>query len=248
VDTAGGRSQWSHLTTAAVVLVVLLFLTKPLSFLPNAVLAAIVFMIGVKLVDYQGLTDICRKAPWEFAVALLTAATVVFFGVEQGILLAVVLSLLEHIRRSYRPNDGVILRDAVDHWRMEQAATGKMIEPGMVMFWFGSDLYYANAGFFARQTRRIIHESSRPIRWFVIDCGAITGIDYTAARALADLHQDLAKAGIVLALARVQVRHHSDLEQMGLIKLIGAHRVFDSRHHCLEAYRSEIEGKGPAPE
>src|SRR5262249_48334236 len=55
VDTAGGRSQWAHLTTATVVLIVLLFLTRPLSFLPNAVLAAIVFLIGVKLIDYRGL-------------------------------------------------------------------------------------------------------------------------------------------------------------------------------------------------
>src|SRR5258708_7235673 len=56
VDSAGGRSQWSHVTTAAVVLMVLLFFTKPLSFLPNAVLAAIVFRIGVKLFDFPGLT------------------------------------------------------------------------------------------------------------------------------------------------------------------------------------------------
>ena len=54
VDTAGGRSQWSHVTTAAVVLMVLLFLTKPLSFLPSAVLAAIVFHIGLKLIDHRG--------------------------------------------------------------------------------------------------------------------------------------------------------------------------------------------------
>jgi MFS superfamily sulfate permease-like transporter len=80
----------------------------------------------------------------------------------------------------------------------------------------------------------------------VIDCSAITGVDYTAARALADLHQDLAKAGIVLALARLQVRRHGELEDMGLIKLIGAHRVFESRHKCLEAYRREVEGKGEA--
>jgi MFS superfamily sulfate permease-like transporter len=64
---AGGRSQWSHLTTATVVLMVLLFLTRPLSFLPNAVLAAIVFHIGVKLVDYRGLTEIQRSTPNEFA-------------------------------------------------------------------------------------------------------------------------------------------------------------------------------------
>jgi MFS superfamily sulfate permease-like transporter len=246
VDGAGGRSQWSHVTTAVVVLLVLLFLTKPLSFLPNAVLSAIVFMVGVKLVDHRGLADIYRMAPPEFAVALATAATVVFAGVEQGILLAVVLSLLQHVRRSYRPRAGVVVRDELDHWRIEDPVPGKMIEPGLVMFWFGSDLFYANVGFFAAQARQLIHESPTPVRWFVVDCGAITGIDYSAGRALADLQQDLIKAGVVLALTRVQVRHHGDLEQMGLIEMIGENWLFDSRHECLQAYRSEVE-KGSPP-
>src|SRR5262249_40934048 len=70
VDTAGGRSQWSHLTTATVVLMVLLFLTRPLSFLPEAVLAAIVFLVGVKLIDYRGLAEVQRSQPNEFALAL----------------------------------------------------------------------------------------------------------------------------------------------------------------------------------
>jgi MFS superfamily sulfate permease-like transporter len=58
VDEAGGRSQVAHLSTAAIVLLVLLFLTKPLSFLPSAVLSAIVFMIGVKLIDAHGMQDL----------------------------------------------------------------------------------------------------------------------------------------------------------------------------------------------
>lgn len=243
VDGAGGRSQWSHVTTAVVVLLVLLFLTKPLSFLPNAVLSAIVFMVGVKLVDHRGLADIYRKMPGEFAVALVTAATVVFAGVEQGILLAVILSLLQHVRRSYRPNAGVIVRDELDHWRLEDATPGKMIEPGMVMFWFGSDLFYANAGFFAARAREIIHKSPVAVRWFVIDCSAITAIDYSAGRALADLQQDLAKTGIALALTRIQAKHHGDLKQMGLIEVIGDNRLFYSRHECLQAYRAEVEGR-----
>src|SRR5262245_57739275 len=97
VDTGGGRSQVSHLTTAATVLLVLLFLTKPLSYLPNAVLAAIVFLVGLKLVDRRGLMDLYQKAPREFAVAAVTAATVVWVSVEQGILLAMVLSLHQHL-------------------------------------------------------------------------------------------------------------------------------------------------------
>jgi len=241
VDGAGGRSQWSHVTTATVVVLVLLFLTRPLSFLPNAVLAAIVFMIGVKLVDHRGLTEIYRQAPKEFLVALVTAATVVFAGVEQGIILAVVLSLLQHVRRSYRPHTGVITQDQVDHWRVQDAVPGRMIVPGMIMYWFGSDLFYANVGFFAQQVRKLLKDSPTPVRWFVIDCSSITNLDFSAGRALMDLRQDLTKAGVVLALSRLQLRPHGHLERMGLLQLIGANRIFDSRHACIEAYQSETK-------
>jgi MFS superfamily sulfate permease-like transporter len=241
VDAAGGRSQLSQLTTATVVLLVLLFLTKPLSFLPNAVLNAIVFMIGVKLVDHRGLTEIYRKAPKEFMVALVTAATVVFVGVEEGIILAVILSLLQHVRRSYRPHTGVVVLDQVDHWQLEKAVPGRMIVPGMIMYWFGSDLFYANVEFFAQQARKLVNDSPTPVRWLVIDCGAITDLDFSAGRAVTDLHQDLAKAGVVLALSRLQVEPQGDLERMGLVQLIGANRIFDSRHACVEAYRSETK-------
>jgi len=218
---------------------VLLFFTKPLSFLPNAVLAAIVFLIGVKLVDCRGLAEIRRSKPREFAVAIVTAVTVVLFGVKEGIIVALVLSLLQHVRRSYRPNTAVIVRDGADHWRFEDPAPGKMAEPGLVMFWFGADLFYANAAFFAAQARRLIHDSPSPVRWLVVDATAITGLDFSAGRAMAELQQDLEKAGVVLALVVVPVRHHADLERMGLIDLIGSNRIFESRHACVAAYTSE---------
>jgi MFS superfamily sulfate permease-like transporter len=242
VDTAGGRSQWSHLTTAAVVLMVLLFFTRPLIFLPEAVLAAIVFQIGVKLVDYRGLAEIRHVKPREFALALVTGATVVIFGVEQGIILAVVLSLLQHVRHSYRPPTGVVVREANGQWRLEDPLPGKMAEPGLVMFWFGADLFYANIASFAEHVRKLVDQSPSPVRWLAIDATAITGLDFTAGRALADLQQDLANAGVVLVLIVVQVRHHGDLEKMGLINLIGTRRIFDSRQACLDAYRLELSG------
>jgi MFS superfamily sulfate permease-like transporter len=243
VDTGGGRSQVSHLTTAATVLLVLLFLTKPLSYLPNVVLAAIVFLIGVKLIDRRGLTDLYQKAPGEFALAVVTAATVVLVGVEQGILLAMVLSLLQHVRRSYKPHMAVILRDDVDHWRMEQPVPGKMLEPGLVMFWFGADLFYANAASFTAKARQLVEESPSPLRWLVIDAGAITGMDFSGASALAELQQDLAKNSVVLALARLNPiaggNTEERLKRLGVIKSIGPDRIFSSRSACLEAYRAQ---------
>ncbi|HKD07318.1 MAG TPA: SulP family inorganic anion transporter [Bryobacteraceae bacterium] len=247
VDTAGGRTQWSQMTTAALVLMVLLFLTGPLSYLPNAVLAAIVFLVGVKLIDFRGLAEIRRSAPREFLLAIVTALTVVIFGVEQGILLAAVVSLLQHVRHSYRPQTGVMVQDAGGTWRLEELLAGRMTEPGLFMFWFGSDLFYANVAFFAEQARRLVRDSPSPVRWLVIDATAITGLDYSAGRALAELHQDLDKIGVVLALVQVPVEHHANLEQMGLVDLIGSGRIFDSRHACVAAYKTEFTPRGAAP-
>jgi high affinity sulfate transporter 1 len=248
VDEAGGRSQWSHLTTAFVVLLVLLFLTRPLSFLPNPVLATIVFLIGVKLIDHRGLRQIQRAAPKEFALALVTAATVVIFGVEQGIVLAMVLSLLHHVQYSYRPRTGVILRSANDRWEvLEDPPPGKMAAPGLVMYWFGTDLFYANVGFFAAQARRLVHDSPSPVRWLVIDARAITDIDYSAGRALAELQQDLTEAGVTLALIIVKVRHQGKLERLGLLDLISSDLIYESRKECLAAYEAYLrETNNPA--
>lgn len=243
VDSGGGRSQWAHLTTAAVTLLVLLFLTKPLSYLPNSVLAAIVFMIGVKLIDHRGLAEICRVSPTEFLLALITAATVVFFGVEQGILLATVMSLLMHVRQGYRPHTGVIVRDSSDHWRIDDPIPGKEAEPGLVMFWFGGGLFYANAAFFAEQAQKLVHDSPAPVRWLVVDARAVTELDFSAGRALLELFQDLKKAGVALALIVVPVRQQRVFERMGLLELIGSNRIFESRYECVQAYLSETAAK-----
>lgn len=103
VDMAGGRSQIAQLTTAAIVLLVLLFLTRPLSFMPEVVLSAVVFLIGVRLIDVSGMRDLYRLRRSEFWIAGVTALTVAIVGVKQGILVAVVISLIDHLRLSYHP-------------------------------------------------------------------------------------------------------------------------------------------------
>src|SRR6266536_1011926 len=93
VDSAGGRSQLSPLTAAAVVLVVLVLLTGPLAALPVAALAAVVFLIAIELIDVAGMRRILAARRHEFAVALLTTVAVVGLGVEYGIVLAVIAAI-----------------------------------------------------------------------------------------------------------------------------------------------------------
>jgi MFS superfamily sulfate permease-like transporter len=108
LDQQQGRTQVANMTMSFVALVVVLFLTGILTDMPKAALAAIVFLIGIGLIDIKGLKRIRAARPSEFVIAVGTAIVVFGVGVEQGIILAVVVSILEIIRRSYTPKDFLV--------------------------------------------------------------------------------------------------------------------------------------------
>ena len=112
VKSVGGYTQLTQLTTVFTVLIVLVFLTKPLTYLPTCVLSSVVLLIGLHLVDIKGMTALHRQRPVEFIVALITAMTVIFIGVEQGIEIAIMLSIIAHLRHSYRPLNLLLVPNA----------------------------------------------------------------------------------------------------------------------------------------
>ena len=145
VDSAGGRTQLTHLTAVGVVVLVLLFFTAPLAYMPESVLAAIVFLIGVDLVKVEEMKNIYRQRQSEFWVAVITALTVVFVGVEQGILLAIVLSIIDHTRRGYQPKNAVLERIGTGHWMTHPVASQIQAVPGLMIYRFTYSMYYANS-------------------------------------------------------------------------------------------------------
>jgi MFS superfamily sulfate permease-like transporter len=233
VESSGGRSQLAQVSTAILVAVVLLFFTKPLQFLPHCVLGAIVFFIAVRLIDVRGLRDIRRESPREFWLAVITAAIVVFVGVEQGILLAMVLSLLQVVRHSYNPRTGVLVAGAQGLWQLTPPNAGTATEPGLAVYRFGASLFYANAGRFSRDISRVADGN---IEWIVVDAEAMTNVDYTAARMLRQLEADLLKRGVRLAFARVDASLHADLERHCLLDVIGANYLFSRIHDAMSAF------------
>ena len=245
VESSGGRSQLAHVATAGVVALVLLFLTGPLRYLPQCVLGAVVFTIAVELVDLRGLRAILRESPGEFRLALATAAVVVVIGVEQGILLAMVLSLLRHVRHSYRPHIAVLVEDGVGRWRSVAAVPGTLSAPGLVVFQFGADLFYANAGRFAENVRGLIERAPTPVHWLVVDAGAITNVDYSAARVLRTLQDDLTRDGVVLVLVHAQSSLQADLDRHRLTDVIGAQHIFETLREALATIRGQSVPASP---
>jgi high affinity sulfate transporter 1 len=165
VDSAGGRTQLSLLFTAAIVLLVLLFLTGPLAYLPEAVLSAVVFLIGIDLIDLNGMKSIYAQRRSEFWVALITALMVVFVGVEQGIILAIVLSLIDHTRRGYRPKNVVMVPTDSGLLHARPVATRAQALPGLLVYRFTHSMYYANAEQLSEEITDLANNSEPPLRW-----------------------------------------------------------------------------------
>jgi SulP family sulfate permease len=236
VESSGGRSQVAHVAAAAVVALVLLFLTQPLQYLPRCVLGAIVFIVAIRLVNVRGLLSIRRESPGEFLLAVTTAGVVVVVGVEQGIVFAMVLSLLRIVRHSYHPHTAVLRRGEGGIWQLNPVVPGAVTEPGLVIYRFGAPLFYANAGRFAEEIELLARPAPSSLRWLVVDAGAIIQVDYTAARVVRELHDDLAQRGVELVFAHVQSDLRPDLDRHHLTEVIGANRIFDSLHDALDAY------------
>ncbi|WP_262965204.1 SulP family inorganic anion transporter [Methylobacter psychrophilus] len=232
-DLAGARSQMAQLVFAGIVLLVLLFFTGPLQYLPRSVLAGIVFTIAIGLIDFKSLRDIRSESPGEFNLAIITAVVVALVGLEQGILLAVTLSLLRHVRHSYRPHTMVLIPDNSGRWLPTSALPGVETEPGLVVYRFGADLFYANDNRFADEVRALIEHAPTPVRWFIVDAGAMTDIDYSAARSLLDLCTDLKRYGVTLVFGRVNTYLRADMNRHGITSVIGDEFIFSTLHEAI---------------
>ncbi len=236
-DQAGARSQVAQLAFAAVVLVVLLFLTGPLQYLPHCVLASIVFTIAIGMVNVQGLSDIRRQSPGEFLLALFTATAVPAIGVEQGILLAIALSLVQHVRHSYQPHTMVLAPGVTGRWEPAPAAPGSQTEPGLIIYRFGADLFYANADRFADEVRSLVDKAPASVRWFVLDAGTVTDLDYSAAQTVRDLIGELTAKNVAVIFARVNTYLRADLDRHGISAKLGEVKIFATLHEAIEATR-----------
>jgi len=234
-DRAGARSQIAQVVFAACVFVVLAALTSPLQYLPRCVLAAVVFTIAIGMVDVSTLRGMRHESPGEFKLAVVTAAAVAVIGVEQGVLLAIILSLLRHVRQSYRPHTAVLQFDPAQGWVTVPATPGHETGPGLILYRFGADLFYANATRFAEEARALVQGAPRPVRWLVIEADAITNLDYTAARVVLTLIGELEREGAHIAFARVSPSLRADMDRHGVTAALGADRVFVSRHEALAA-------------
>jgi high affinity sulfate transporter 1 len=219
-DGAGSRSQLVNVVMALVIGVVLLFATGLFEYLPSPVLDGVVFAIGVGLVKVAQLRAIKRIRLFEFGAAMLALVVVAFVGVEQGILLAVLVSLVDRLRRQYQPHDQVLVADGeVAPRLLDRVPPGTPMD-GLLVYRFGTGLFFENAAHFDVRVRELVSSATVPVRAVVLDAAAMDDIDFSGTEVLRRQAEDFAARDIRLFVAELSSDAEGCVRRAGLDQVL----------------------------
>ena len=229
VGSAGGKSQVSSLVAVGAIVLVLAFATSLLKDLPEAALGAVLMFVASRLFHLGELRSVYRFGKFEFALALITLAIVVFVGIEQGVVAAALLALAQRTRLAAWPRDAVLGREpGTDHWIPTDVGRPAEQVPGILVYLLYAPLWYGNATHVVDRVNSLVAASPHPVRVVVFDGNGVPDIDYTGAKALGQLIAQLGQEGIRVGIARASQLVHRDLNRAGLLNMIGTDRVFTS--------------------
>ncbi len=222
-DDMGATSQVSGLAAAAMIGVILLFLTAPIEYLPSAVLGAVIVFSASKLVDPDQWRSLARSSTAEVVIASITAVFVVTIGVLQAIIVAVVLSIADVVRRAARPADAVLGWSAKEDRYVDVSDhLDAGIIPGTVVYRIQDRMFFANAHFFKRRLWAAVDGAPKPVRNVILDSSFISDIDASAEVALREVIAGLRERNIELHIARAAVELQLRFDAVGLTEAVGA--------------------------
>jgi high affinity sulfate transporter 1 len=241
-EQSGARSQVTGLVGAGILVVLLLFFHSLLADLPQSALAAVVIAAALSLVDLRAVRRYARVRPSAVVLSLVATLGVVALGVLEGIVVAIFLAVLLFFRRSWWPHGAVLgYAEGIEGWHSIDELDGAAEVPGVLVYRWEAPLFFANAGAFRQQIRRLVKE--RAPDWVVIQCEAVTDIDVTAATMLEQLDVELNAAGRHMAFVELRSRLHDLVRRHGLLETLDRDHFYPSIETALAAIADESPGE-----
>ncbi len=244
-EAAGGRSQLVGVVGAGAIVILLLFAGGLTTYLPQASLAAIVIVAGTSLFDLPAMRWLWKVRRTEFVLCLAALAGVALVGVLQGIVIAIVLSVLAFLHRLWRPYDATLGRVKGRHGYhdIERHPEAEQI-PGVVLYRFDAPLFFANAEHFAREVKRHVAQRGEPVQRVIISGEPIVDVDTTGVDVLKDLLADLAAVGTTVGFAEFKGPVRDRLRRYGLEQQIGRQNFHSTLDHAISEYLTSV-GEDP---
>ena len=225
-EAAGARTQVTGLVGALAIALLLMFAPALLQSLPSAVLGAVVIAACLSFADLPGMWEMYRLRQVEFALSVTSFLGVAFVGVIEGIFITIALALLVLVWNAWHPHSAILARvdGAKGYHDISRHPEGRLV-PGLVLFRWDAQLFFANAELFREQVLHAVAVSPAPVRWVVVASDAITDVDITAADVLVKLHGELQDQGISLWFAGMKGPVKDRLKHYGTLNTIG-HEIF----------------------
>jgi SulP family sulfate permease len=238
VEGAGSRSQAPALVSAVIVMVVALYFTDVVAEIPSAALAGLVANAVVSVIDVRAFREFARVRRSEFLIALGCTAGVLVLGPIGGLVLSMVATMVDMVRR-IAGSPWVTLEPPEGDWEMERfaAVAGPDTPPSdleeVSFVRLTGPLFFANAD---TLRERVEGAAAAPVRWVLLDFESVTDVDPTASEALADSVAMLHDRGQVLGIARASGAVTQLLEQYGITASIGEDHLYPTNRAALSAF------------
>ncbi len=233
---AGARTQLSGVVAAAVIMATLLFLAPLFGLIPNATLAVVVIIASVGLVSPAEFRAILSIRTMEFHWALIAACGVMVLGTLQGLLVAVLVSMVSLIIRANthpihvlgrKPGTSVFRPLSPEHPHDETY-------PGLVLLRPEGAIFFANAPRLGHLIRKFIAEFTP--RVLILHLSAVPDMEYTALMMLTELEEHVREAGIEISLVAMNPSVLKVIKHSPLWVRLGDERIFLTLDQAVEHY------------
>jgi MFS superfamily sulfate permease-like transporter len=243
-ESARQKTQLAGVVGALAIMAMLVWAPGLLAALPRSALAAVVIAAAIGLIVLPAWRRLWSWRRSEFVVALVTLLGVLVLGVVQGILIAVVLSLLAFLRRAWWPHDAVLGRqtDLKGYHDLTFYPDARRI-PGLVLYRFDAPLSFFNADSFRERILDVSSEADPPVTWVVVAAAPITDVDTTAAEVLGRLLDELAARSVTLAFAEMKDPVKQRLRTYGLFDRVGEEHFFPTLGRAVNGYVEATSAK-----
>ncbi len=226
LDEAGARTQLSGVIAGVIVVPLLLLFTGAFSDIPLAILAAIVVVAVLGFLKLPEAGRLWRVKRSDFWIMVLTFVATVALGLERGVIVAVVASVVVLVYRAMQP--GVVVlgrRPGTDALLNAARFDGLATYPGTIIIRVNAPLSFINAEAFEHRMQRLEGEVG-DLHTVVIDASGIDDLDATADHALRRTIGGYRQRGIDVSIVNVNTGVRDVMEASGLAALVGADRFF----------------------
>jgi MFS superfamily sulfate permease-like transporter len=228
-DDAGARSPISNLAKAVFIILTLLFLAPLFSALPEAVLGAIIIEVVVMgMMDVGEMKRLYKVKPWVFLAARAALLGVMTFGILQGVVIGVVLSIIWLVAVSALPFIPELGRKPGTHafFDLQQNPDGQTYQ-GLSILRFDGGLFFVNAHVLEDRLREVRLQADPPLSGVILSMEGVNFIDTEGADTLLKIGQAGKDLGIDLHIARLKPQVLEVLHRDGVIDLLGSEHIHD---------------------